>query len=229
VQRIFLGLAAIALVLLALNVIVGLTGGDYNQAAHDFYRSGERLKELSQSNASSAEIEEAKKAHDELLLEAKRLQPHMTRHMLLGIGSALITLLVCSVSITYFVGTSRWFKEVVETYRLNPDYVQQSARIKRRSFRWSVAGALAIVAVVGLGAASEPTWANAALSADYVLPHYLAALAAIAFLLVSFYMQALSLSENGKLIEAVMADVRRIRAERGLQVEESPPEQTAAV
>jgi len=226
VQRIFLGLALVAVALLAANVLVGLTGGDYNAACHEYIRLGQAYRELERTgDLSREELAAARQKRDEDQAQVKQrvleLQPQMTRHMLLGILSALITLLVCSVSITYFVGTSRWFKEVVEAYRLDSRYVQQSGRIKRRSFRWSVAGALAILLVVGLGAASEPTWANAANSQAFVTPHYLASLVAIAFLLASFYMQALSLAENGRLIETVMGEVRRIRAERGLQVEPS--------
>lgn len=221
-QRIFVGLAAVALLLLAANVFLGLSGGDYNAAAHAYYQQGESLKQLEREQAEPEAIAAATARHDELRAAAKELQPTMTRHMLLGILAALMTLLACSVSITYFVGTSRWFKEVVDTYKLKQSYVERSQQIKRRSFRWSVLGALAIVAVVGLGAASEPTWANARHSQDYVLPHYAAALAVIGLLMVSFYMQYSSLAANGTLIEAVMDEVRRIRQARGLAVEPEP-------
>jgi hypothetical protein len=220
VQRIFLSLAVFAVLLLVANVLVGLSGGDYNGPVHAYVDEAQKMRELEKTKAPREAIQQIKDRQTELYREVKQLQPHMLWHESLGIGSALITLLVCSVSITYFVGTSRWFKEVVETYHLNPEFVEQSARIKRRSFRWSVAGALTILAVVGLGAAAEPTLANAQFSQSYVTPHYVAALAAVAFLLLSFYMQWLSLTENGKLIETVMGDVRRIRTERGLAVEE---------
>jgi hypothetical protein len=222
VQRIFLGLAAVALLLLVFNLFLGLTGGDYNAAAHAYYENGEFIKQLETTPAGTESRAAAIARHDELRAAAKALQPHMTRHMLLGILAALMTLLACSVSITYFVGTSRWFKEVVDTYKLDRNYVISSQQIKRRSFRWSVLGTLAILAVVGLGAAAEPTWANARHSEDYVMPHYLAALVAIALLVASFAAQYLSLAANGKLIETVMSDVRRIRKERGLAVEPEP-------
>lgn len=221
-QRIFIGLALVAMLLLVANVFVGLSGGDYNAAAHAYYSQGEELKKLQQNAAAAESIAAATARHDELRATAKALQPVMTRHMLLGILAALMTLLACSVSITYFVGTSRWFKEVVDTYKLDHSYVATSQQIKRRSFRWSVLGAMAILIVVGLGAASEPTWANARHSQSYVLTHYVAALAAIGLLMVSFIAQYLSLAANGALIEAVMSDVRRIRQSRGLAVEPEP-------
>jgi hypothetical protein len=222
VQRIFVGLAAVAMLLLVANVFVGLSGGDYNAAAHAYYTQGEELQRLQNDPAAGDAPAAATARHDELRAVAKELQPLMTRHMLLGILAALMTLLACSVSITYFVGTSRWFKEVVDTYKLDHTYVDLSQRTKRQSFRWSVVGALAILVVVGLGAASEPTWANARDSQDYVLPHYFAALGALVLLVISFTAQYMSLATNATLIESVMSDVRSIRQKRGLAVEPEP-------
>jgi hypothetical protein len=222
VQRIFVGLAAVAMLLLVANVFVGLSGGDYNAAAHAYYSQGEELKRLQNDPSAGLELAAATARHDELRAAAKELQPLMTRHMLLGILAALMTLLACSVSITYFVGTSRWFKEVVDTYKLDHSYVSLSQQPKRQSFRWSVIGAISILIVVGLGAASEPTWANAQHSQGYVLPHYFAALGAIVLLMISFTAQYISLAANATLIESVMSDVRRIRQKRGLAVEPEP-------
>jgi hypothetical protein len=222
VQRIFVGLAAVAMLLLVANVFVGLSGGDYNAAAHAYYSQGEELKRLQNDPSAGLELAAATARHDELRAAAKELQPLMTRHMLLGILAALMTLLACSVSITYFVGTSRWFKEVVDTYKLDHSYVSLSQQTKRQSFRWSVIGAISILIVVGLGAASEPTWANAQHSQGYVLPHYFAALGAIVLLMISFTAQYISLAANATLIESVMSDVRRIRQKRGLAVEPEP-------
>lgn len=221
-QRIFVGLAAVAMLLLVANIFVGLSGGDYNAAAHAYYTQGEELKRLQGDPAASEALQAATARHDELRAAAKEMQPLMTRHMLLGILAALMTLLACSVSITYFVGTSRWFKEVVDTYKLDQSYVNLSQQTKRQSFRWSIIGALAILVVVGLGAASEPTWANAQHSQEYVLAHYFAALGSMVLLVISFAAQYMSLATNATLIESVMSDVRRIRQKRGLAVEPEP-------
>jgi hypothetical protein len=222
VQRIFVGLAAVAMLLLVANVFVGLSGGDYNAAAHAYYTHGHLLETLTRQNTDAKAIAAATALHDELRVKALELRPQMSRHMLLGILAALMTLLACSVSITYFVGTSRWFKEVVDTYKLDQSYVNLSQQTKRQSFRWSVVGAIAILVVVALGAASEPTWANAQHSQEYVLPHYFAALGSMVLLVMSFAAQYMSLATNATLIESVMSDVRRIRQKRGLAVEPEP-------
>lgn len=41
-----------------------------------------------------------------------------TVHRLSGVLAALVVVLVNSMAVTYFVGTSRWVREVVETYGL---------------------------------------------------------------------------------------------------------------
>ena len=40
-----------------------------------------------------------------------------TMHRLTGLAAALAVVFVESVVVTYFIGTSRWCKEVVETYQ----------------------------------------------------------------------------------------------------------------
>jgi hypothetical protein len=50
----------------------------------------------------------------------------MRWHFLTGLMAALAVVLVESVVVTYFIGTSRWCKEVVETYNLNTAAVEES-------------------------------------------------------------------------------------------------------
>ena len=89
----------------------------------------------------------------------------MTLHMLLGQAAALVAVLVNSITITYFIGTSRWCKEVCETYRLPAELAERSTRLKRSTFPWALAGILAVIVIVGLGAAADPSGANLAASA----------------------------------------------------------------
>ena len=124
-QRIFIGLAVAAIALLLANVYLGLAAGDYNAPAHEYVAARQEARQLGAGQGSSQEIVAAGQRAEAAREAVLEVQPAMIRHMLLGIGAALMTLLVCSVSITYFVGTSRWFKEVVETYRLDRRYVPQ--------------------------------------------------------------------------------------------------------
>jgi len=222
VQRIFAGLAVVALALMVTTLFIGLLTGDYNGLAYTYDAAARKLNEMKQDGVTAAEIQRVENGKQQMHRDFKEMQVLVTRHMFLGILSALVTLLVCSISVTYFVGTSRWFKEVVETYKLKPSFIDESQRIKRRSFRWSLLGALVMLAIIFLGGAAEPTLANVGHSAGYVAWHHLAAVGGLGVLLLSFYMQYASLVANGQLIEGVMSEVRRIRQERGLAVEPEP-------
>ena len=77
-------------------------------------------------------------------------------HMLTGTATALAVVFVLSIAVTYFVGTSRWCKEVTETYRLDSGLLRRSTQLKRQTFPWCVLGMLTVVVVGALGAASDP-------------------------------------------------------------------------
>ena len=214
-QRIFLGLACIAILLLLANAVVGLTGGDFNAV----FRAAVEAKQKAKAAALDANATEKTAAEEQArtaLATLHQARPHMTAHILLGSGAAVIAILVCSISITYFVGTSRWSKEVVETYHLSPELAAESARIKRRSFPWALLGMLTMLGIVALGAAADPSGMNYVRSASWVQVHYISALASIALMGWSFLMQGQCLAEHYQLIEKIMAEVRRIREARGL-------------
>ena len=59
-------------------------------------------------------------------------------HILLGIISVLLVVLVCSIAVTYFIGTGRWCREVTEAYRMEPAILAESQSLKRGSFPWAV-------------------------------------------------------------------------------------------
>ena len=74
-----------------------------------------------------------------------------TVHRLSGIFSSLMVVLVNSMAVTYFIGTGRWCREVVETYELDNVLIERSKQLKRQAFPWAVSGMLAVVTIVALG------------------------------------------------------------------------------
>jgi len=52
--------------------------------------------------------------------------------------------------VTYFIGTSRWCKEVVETYQLDRAPVFEEHPLKRGSFPWRRWRMLCVVTVIAL-------------------------------------------------------------------------------
>lgn len=213
--RIFLGLAVVALALLVANVFVGLGAGDL-QAARDDYRrelqATDEIRKQSNTDPDALHAQEAK-----LKTASQRYQAvsqPMMLHLLLGTAAALVTVLVNSIAVTYFIGTSRWCKEVSDTFGLGPDYAQQSAKIKRQSFPWSLLGILTMLGIIALGAAADVRGANREHAASFVLPHYLAALAGIVVIAGAFWMQGQKMLANGELINEIMRQVQRVRDER---------------
>src|SRR5262249_6363909 len=74
-----------------------------------------------------------------------------TVHRLLGVAAAVVVALVDSIAVTYFIGTSRWCKEVTDAYGLDGGLANESARLKRRNFPWSLISILVVVGVGSLG------------------------------------------------------------------------------
>jgi hypothetical protein len=138
-----------------------------------------------------------------------------TIHRLTGIAAALVVVFVESVVVTYFIGTSRWCKEVVETYQLDRSAIVNSNTLKRRTFPWALVGMLTVVGIIALGGASDPAtlqpntkaWANW---------HLMGAFFGIALIVWTFLVAWNNIVANHAIIEQLVADVARVRAERGL-------------
>jgi hypothetical protein len=148
-------------------------------------------------------------------LPSQETQHWATVHRLLGLAAALVVVFVESVIVTYFIGTSRWCKEVVETYRLDPAAARASNRLKRRTFPWALAGMLAVVGIIALGGASDPATGrpNTEAWGDW---HLVAAVAGIALIAWTYAVAWINVTENHAIIEQLVAEVNRIRNARGL-------------
>ncbi len=141
-------------------------------------------------------------------------------HRQAGVLAALVVALVNSIVVTYFVGTSRWCKEVVEAYSLSPEFIRRSNQLKRGTFPYALTGILVMVGVVALGGAADPaarlrlppisglTWTHI---------HLVGAALALCFTVYTAFIQAHNIREHHAVVNEVLAEVRRIRKERGLE------------
>jgi hypothetical protein len=136
-------------------------------------------------------------------------------HMLTGTAAALAVVLVHSIVVTYFVGTSRWCKEVTETYGLDHELAVRSAALKRKTFPWAVLGMLTVVGVGALGAASDPGTGRAN-TAAMAPNHYAGSLAGIAVVAWTYYRAWLNVVANQQVIERIVGLVGKIRHQRGM-------------
>ena len=144
-----------------------------------------------------------------------------TMHRLSGIAASLVVVLVNSIVVTYFIGTSRWCREVVETYHLDAQLLRRSTSLKRRTFPIATFSMLAVVGIVALGGAADPaaalqlkplggmTWSSL---------HFYGALLGTALIAYSFMMEWVNIQAHRDVIAEILAEVRRIRIEKGLDV-----------
>jgi hypothetical protein len=151
-------------------------------------------------------------------------------HRLTGTAAALAVVFVESVVVTYFIGTSRWCKEVVETYRFDRRPVLASNRLKRRAFAVALLGMLTIVGVIAMGAAADPATGrpNTAAWTNY---HLCGAIGGMMFIAWTYFVAWQAIWLNHAIIAGIVADVARVRQERGLEPRradlESIPEPSA--
>jgi len=136
-------------------------------------------------------------------------------HRLTGVAAALMVVFVESIAVTYFIGTSRWCKEVVETYQFDPAPVAASNRLKRRTFPWALAGMLTVVGVISLGAAADPATLRPHTQqwADW---HLWGAVLGIVFVAWTYVIEWNNIVANHEIIEGIVNQVRAVRRDQGL-------------
>jgi hypothetical protein len=134
-------------------------------------------------------------------LETSRLK---SIHFLTGVAAAL--------------GTSRWCREVVETFRFDPSYIRESNRLKRRTFPWALAGMLAVVGIIALGAASDPATGRQS-TAEWVSWHLASALGGIALVGWTYFAAWNNVHAQHAIIQELVEKVAEARRGQGLDVE----------
>jgi hypothetical protein len=221
VTRIFTSLAVLSLALLCAATLLGLRTGDYNGQFSEYRRIGQPLvqRRAALRDQRPRPVEEIKRIDEQLATEHAKLQPLEQQaiiHMMFGVAAALVAVLVNSICITYFVGTGRWIREVVEAYRFPQQLVQESTVTKRRAFPWAMGGMLTAVGIIALGAAAHPGTIREG-TAAWVTPHLIGALAGTAFIALAYFMQAGRIAENYALIQRITDRVHDVRVEKGLE------------
>ena len=243
--RIYSVLVLFALALLLSNLILGWSIGDWNVAVKE--RAGiqeetaklkkqvgiqqHQLRLRERNSASPAELAESKAAfekametlrqqqqkQDLFLVRFNRLQGWQTVHFLLGVLAALVTVLVNSVSVTYFIGTTRWCREVVEEYGLDPALYDKSRKLKRLTYPWALTGVFVMLAIICFGAAADPSAFGVA-AAQWVTVHFMMAILGTAAIGWAFWIQIGTVGENYKVIQEILDQVNAIRRQQNLEV-----------
>ena len=131
-------------------------------------------------------------------------------HFWVGLSAVLVNLLVHCLIFTYFLGTGRWVKEVALAYRLPDEPLPRLTReLKRQTFPPALFAMLIAIATAAAGTAAQlgdwPWQAHATLAVFTLFIN-----------LWAFTVEFRNVRTNAGVIERVLEEVDRIRAERGL-------------
>lgn len=131
-------------------------------------------------------------------------------HFLLGLFTAIGTLLVHCLIFTYFLGTGRWVKEVGLAYRLADTNLPRRTRdLKRATFPPALFAMLVTIATAAAGAGARlrdwPWYVHGALGLGTLLVNVWA-----------YRVELRHLAENSRVLDAVMNEVEHIRLRHGL-------------
>jgi hypothetical protein len=143
VTRLLIYLAVFALGMMLLAAVLGLRLGDLRAAKAEFDRNQAELASLEARSGDHGKIEALRQRQMVLAEQIRSVDPHW----LSGVAAAIAVLLANSIVVTYFIGTNRWCKEVVDAYSLGRGYVAESTALKRRAFPWALLGMLSVIGV----------------------------------------------------------------------------------
>ena len=142
-------------------------------------------------------------------------------HMLTALSALCFATLVHAIVLTYFMGTGRWIEETSNAYRLPATFFARSQAIKYRTIPAMVGAFLLLLGTGALGAAADPAatmQSNGWLGVTPATWHLTSAIVTVLANIGVNYLEFMALEHNGEIIDQVLAEVRRIRLEKGLAV-----------
>ena len=161
-------------------------------------------------------------AIDDPKVRSMTVQAGVQYHFLSALAALVFATLVHAIVLTYFMGTGRWLEETSNAYHLDPRLHSRSQTIKYRTIPFMVLCFLMLIFTGAFGAAADPaspmqSKGFGGFSASTI--HLCMACATIAANLAVNYLEFRALEQNSEIIDEALADVRRIRLEKGLAVE----------
>ena len=143
-------------------------------------------------------------------------------HLLTGLAALTGATMVHALLFTYFMGTGRWIEETSHAYGLSKEWYQQNQRTKYSILPGIIVSFLMLVATGSLGAVADPATAvslQKTLGISDASIHFAAAVCAWIVNMIVNMTQYFAIVRNSKIVEGVLAEVRRIRIEKGLPVD----------
>jgi hypothetical protein len=143
-------------------------------------------------------------------------------HLLAGLGALTSATMVHALLFTYFMGTGRWIEETSNAYSLSDSWYRRNQRVKYGILPGICIGFLLLVITGSLGAVADPA-TTASLSKTFGINdstlHFGAAICAWIANIIINITQYIAIMKNSAVVECVLAEVRRIRLEKGLPVD----------
>lgn len=142
-------------------------------------------------------------------------------HLLIALGALVFAALVHAIVLTYFMGTGRWMEETSRAYQLDAALLEECRSLKYRLMPAMSGCLLLLILTAGFGAAADPAsavgfrgWGGIPAATIHFL---VAAVMLTANVFVNVW-EFTSITRNSAIVEEVLAQVRKIRTERGLPV-----------
>ena len=139
-------------------------------------------------------------------------------HFLVALGTCLLALLVHAVALTYFMGTGRWIEETCGAYSLGEEARRENIRLKFRVIPGMVICFLLVLATGSFGAVADPA-STMNLNHGPTI-HFLLAVTLLMVNILISWMQYRCIVRNGHVVNEIIAEVHRIRQEKGLDAPE---------
>ncbi len=138
-------------------------------------------------------------------------------HFYFGLFSVISALGLHCLIFIYFLGTGRWVKEVALAYKIPDDPLPKKTReLKRKTFPPALFAMLIPIATAAAGMAQLHNQSKG----WQPMLHLSLALATLAINFWAFAVEWKNVSINAGIIDEVMKEVNRIRAEAGLESNE---------
>nr|AUN35804.1 hypothetical protein [uncultured bacterium] len=158
---------------------------------------------------------------DDPRVATAQVQGGVAAHFLTAVGGLVFAALVHAIVLTYFMGTSRWIEETGNSYPLSPRPREENRKLKYRVMPAMAACLLLLIVTGATGAAADPAspyGAQGLFGMPSSTVHFVLAMTTVCVNLAVNYLEYIAIYENGRIVEEVLAEVRRIRLERGLPV-----------
>ena len=117
-------------------------------------------------------------------------------HILIGMATAILTIVTHGLVFTYLIGTGIAVRETVEGHGLDPAYQRRTAKFKARAFPFALFSMLLVIVAAAMGARADVGSGSAS-------AHLTWAIIGLAFNLFSFPIEIKAIAGNGNLMDEV--------------------------